>query len=145
MQLHELQPKTKRKTRKRIGRGGKRGTYSGKGQKGQKSRAGRKLAPVVRELIKRYPKKRGYRFNPKSPSRGLVAVTLAALEKTFDDGMTVSPGILLEKKVVRRIKGRTPRIKIVATGTLTKKLAIAGCAVSAGAKAAIEKAGGVVR
>jgi len=62
MQLHQLRPKHKLKKKKRIGRGGKRGTYSGKGIKGQKSRAGRKFAPVIRELIKRYPKLRGYRF-----------------------------------------------------------------------------------
>ena len=39
MQIHELKPNHKRKTGKRIGRGGKRGTYSGRGVKGQKSRA----------------------------------------------------------------------------------------------------------
>lgn len=59
MQLHELQPKHKLKKQKRIGRGGKRGTYSGRGIKGQKSRAGRKLKPAIREFIKRYPKLRG--------------------------------------------------------------------------------------
>lgn len=63
MQLHELRPKHKLKKRKRIGRGGKRGTYSGRGVKGQKSRSGRRFAPVIRSLIKRYPKLRGYRFH----------------------------------------------------------------------------------
>lgn len=65
MQLHEIRPLHKGKKRKRVGRGGKRGTYSGRGQKGQKSRAGRRLEPVIREIIKRYPKLRGYKF--KSP------------------------------------------------------------------------------
>lgn len=65
MQLHELKPKHKRKKRKRVGRGGKRGTYSGRGIKGQKARAGRRLKPVIRELIKRYPKLRGYKFKAK--------------------------------------------------------------------------------
>jgi len=59
MQLHELKPIHKLKKRKRVGRGGKKGTYSGRGIKGQKSRAGRKLKPAIRELIKRYPKIRG--------------------------------------------------------------------------------------
>lgn len=60
MQLHELKPIHKRKKPKRIGRGGKRGTYSGRGVKGQKARAGRKLKPIIREIIKRYPKIRGH-------------------------------------------------------------------------------------
>jgi large subunit ribosomal protein L15 len=62
MQLHEIKPTHKLKKRKRVSRGGKRGTYSGRGQKGQLSRAGRKLKPLIREIIKRYPKLRGYKF-----------------------------------------------------------------------------------
>ena len=62
MQLHKLKPNYKAKKRKRIGRGGKRGTYSGRGIKGQKSRAGGKLRPEMRDIIKKIPKKRGYRF-----------------------------------------------------------------------------------
>ena len=62
MQLHDLKPNYKSKEKKRVGRGGKKGTYSGKGMKGQKSRAGRKLEPPVRGLIKRYHKLRGYKF-----------------------------------------------------------------------------------
>jgi len=61
MQLHQLSPKHKSKKRKRVGRGGKRGTYCGRGMKGQKSRAGAKFVPIIRGLIKRYPKLRGYR------------------------------------------------------------------------------------
>jgi large subunit ribosomal protein L15 len=45
-----------------VGRGGKKGTYSGRGIKGQKSRAGKRLEPIIRSIIKRYPKLRGYRF-----------------------------------------------------------------------------------
>jgi len=59
VQLHNIQPNTKRKTPKRVGRGGKRGTYSGRGLKGQKSRAGRKIRPQLRDIIKRIPKKKG--------------------------------------------------------------------------------------
>lgn len=66
MQLHELKPTHKLKKRKRIGRGGKRGTYCGKGIKGQASRAGKRLEPIVRSLIKRYPKLRGYRNRAKT-------------------------------------------------------------------------------
>lgn len=56
MQLHTLQPAHKLKSKKRIGRGGKRGTYSGRGVKGQKARAGRKIRPAIRDLIQSLPK-----------------------------------------------------------------------------------------
>jgi len=59
MQLHELKPTIQNKSKKRIGRGGKRGTYSGRGMKGQKSRAGRKIRPAIRDLMQRTPKLRG--------------------------------------------------------------------------------------
>jgi len=59
MQLHEIQPDHKNKSKKRIGRGGKRGTYSGRGMKGQKSRAGHKIRPAIRDLMQRTPKLRG--------------------------------------------------------------------------------------
>ena len=75
--LHKL------KKKKRIGRGGKRGTYSGRGIKGQKSRAGRKFAPVIRGLIKRYPKLRGYRF--KAEEKNLAVVNVEVLDKKFDN------------------------------------------------------------
>ena len=63
MQIHQLQLKDRSKSKKRIGRGGKRGTYSGRGIKGQKSRAGAKVRPALRDIIKKIPKKRGYKFS----------------------------------------------------------------------------------
>lgn len=65
MQLHELQPLHENKKEKRVGRGGKRGTYSGRGVKGQKSRAGHSIRPAERDLIQQIPKLRGYANNPK--------------------------------------------------------------------------------
>lgn len=61
MQLHELWPFHSLYAKKtRVGRGGKRGTTSGKGQKGQKSRSGRRIRPAERDLIIRIPKLRGF-------------------------------------------------------------------------------------
>ena len=137
MQLHQLKPKHKLKKKKRIGRGGKRGTYSGKGIKGQKSRAGRKFAPVIRELIKKYPKLRGYRA--KRQDKNLVVVNVGDLDKKFKESELVSPKTLLERKLIRRIKGRTPRVKILGNGTLTKKLIIENCEFSKTAREKIEK------
>jgi large subunit ribosomal protein L15 len=59
MQLHELAPTHRSKDKKRIGRGGKRGTFCGRGSKGQKSRAGHRIRPAERDLILRLPKLRG--------------------------------------------------------------------------------------
>ena len=59
MQLNELKAGTKNKSKKRVGRGGKRGTYSGKGMKGQKARAGKRIRPAIRDLMQRTPKLRG--------------------------------------------------------------------------------------
>ncbi|MDE2144662.1 MAG: hypothetical protein KGJ01_01695 [Patescibacteria group bacterium] len=61
MQLHELSPLHKNKEEKRIGRGGKRGTFSGRGTKGQRARAGHRIRPAERDLIQHMPKLRGTR------------------------------------------------------------------------------------
>lgn len=137
MQLHQLKPKHKLKKKKRIGRGGKRGTYSGKGIKGQKSRAGRKFAPVIRELIKKYPKLRGYRF--KGRDKNLAIVNIGDLDKKFKESEVVNPKALLERKLIRRIKGKTPKVKILGRGELKKKLTIENCELSKSAKEKIEK------
>ena len=59
MQLHQIQPLNKRKSKRRVGRGGKRGTYCGRGMKGQRARTGAKVRPEIRDLIKKIPKIRG--------------------------------------------------------------------------------------
>lgn len=142
MQLHELKPKHKNRDKKRVGRGGKKGTYSGKGNKGQKSRAGRKMVPIIRELIKRYPKLKGYRSFVLE--KKLAVVNLDRLEKTSEDGETINPENLLKKGIIGNIKGKTPNVKILGTGKLTKKLIIENCKISKSAKEAVEKAGGKI-
>lgn len=142
MQLHELKLIHKLRKRKRVGRGGKRGTYSGRGIKGQKSRAGRRLKPVIRDLIKRYPKLRGYKF--KGEKLKPVIVNIEVLEKRFKPSEIISPKLLLERKIIRRIKGKIPKVKILGEGKLTKALIVENCQVSKSAKEKIEKAGGHV-
>jgi len=137
MQLHELKPRHKSKKIKRIGRGGKRGTYSGRGIKGQKSRAGHKIRPEIRDFIKKTPKQRGYRF--KSIKEKPQIVNLKDLEKNFGAGEKVTPETLLEKGLIRRIKGKTPEIKILGKGKLTKKITIEGCKVSKSAEKILKK------
>jgi len=143
MQLHQLKKIHKSKKPKRVGRGGKRGTYSGRGLKGQKSRAGRKFKPVIRDLIKRYPKLRGYKFNPFG--KNLAIVNIEILEKKFKAGEKISPQVLLEKQLIHRIKGRQPKVKILGKGEITKPFIIEGCLVSGVAKEKIKKTGGTIK
>ena len=111
MQIHNLQPKTHFRRGQRIGRGGKRGTTAGRGTKGQKARAGHKIRPQLRDIIKKLPKLRGYKFKSFRPKP--AALNLETLEKHFQSGDTVSPEVLLKKGLIRKIKGRIPRIKIL--------------------------------
>ncbi len=138
MQIHEI-TSTKKKKKKRIGRGGKRGNYSGKGIKGQRSRAGRKLKPAIRAVIKRYPKIRGYQFTPISKTHVL---NIAFLDKSFKDQEIVSPESLRSKKLISKSK-KMP-VKILGKGEIKKPLTIKGCLISKKAKEKIEKAGGVI-
>lgn len=143
MQIHQLQPKHKSKKGKRVGRGGKKGTYSGRGIKGQSARAGRKMVPMIRELVKRYPKLKGYRASVlKNPA---IIVGLDILEKNFTEGETVNPIAILRKGIVSAPKKGSLKIKILGNGDLKKNLSVEGCKVSKSAKAAIEKAGGSVK
>jgi large subunit ribosomal protein L15 len=148
MQLHELQPKTARKTEKRIGRGGKRGKTSGKGHKGQKARAGNSTRPEMRDIIKKLPKLRGHGVNRAQTvnnERVLpVVVNLSVLETAFEAGATITPGTLVQAGVVSLRRKQVPAVKILGTGTLTKKFSITKCDVSASARAKIEAAGGTV-
>lgn len=142
MQLHELKPTTKRPAAKRVGRGGKRGTYSGRGMKGQKSRAGNRPAPVVREILKRYPKLKGYRRVRRQ--RKPQSVSLSDIAKKFSAAEPVTPATLLAKDLVKSEKGKAPQIKIVGTASSKKAFKVEGCLVTKGAKASIEKNGGSV-
>jgi len=141
MQLHQLKPIHKPKDKKRVGRGGKRGTYCGRGVKGQKSRAGRKLKPIIREILKKYPKLRGYKFKSK---KEIAILNLGDLEKKFKEGEKVNPEVLVEKRLVRKIEGKVPEVKILSKGKLTKKLIFENCQFSKKAKELIEKIGGKI-
>lgn len=144
MQLHELRTKKGIRKKVRVGRGGKKGTYSGKGMKGQRARAGRRLPPDIRELIKRYHKLRGYKFKPVTKMFDLAVINLNDLEKNFKAEEKVTPAALLEKGLVRRINGKIPQIKVLSTGELKKALVFENCIASKAAKEKIEKAGGKI-
>ncbi len=146
MQLHTLFPNTINKKNPPVGRGGKRGKTSGRGGKGQTARAGHKIRPEVRDLIKKIPKRRGYgknRGRTVNSERVVYApVSITALEDAFKTGETVSPATLLMKGLVRRFHGRAPKVKILGVGTLTKALVVKGCMISKGALTALMASGG---
>lgn len=140
MQIHQLKVKFQKKKR-RVGRGGKKGTYSGRGMKGQKSRSGANVNPIFEggrsTLIEHLPKVRGFKSHrPKNQ-----VVDLQKLGKYFQDDDVVNPQSLLAKKLVDNIK---MPIKILSDGKLSKKLTIEKCLMSKSAKSKIESAGGKV-
>lgn len=149
MQIHELKRKNSNIKRTQVGRGGTRGKTSGRGHKGQKARAGRKLRPEWRDIIKRLPKRRGYGKNRAgSYNSGNVkpqTVNVSVLEQEFGAGAKVSVHSLLGKGLVKKTGGKYPTVKILAKGDLSKKLVIVGLLVSSGAKEKIEKAGGSIK
>lgn len=129
MQIHELKKEYQTKKSKRIGRGGKRGTYSGKGQKGQKSRAGANIRPAVYDLIIKIPKKRGIK-NKSIKKEYISLINLDIIEKNYHDGEIVSPQTLLQKDLIRKKSGVMPIIKILGRGNLTKKVTFKKCLFS---------------
>ncbi len=143
--LNKLKRTTKNKKAKLVGRGGTRGKTSGRGTKGQKARAGHKIRPHIRDIIKKYPKLRG-RGKNMNKAFGIrpAVVNLDLLEKKFAAGEAVTPTALLTKGLITRNNGVLPHVKILATGKLTKALEVFDCELSASAKTKIEKAGGKI-
>jgi len=142
MQIHEYQL-SKNKSRKRVGRGGKRGTYSGRGVKGQKARSGANIDPLFEggrsSLVERMKKIRGNGIF----HRSRTTISLDMLEKAFSDGETVSLATLFQKGLFSRKKNRGA--KIVLKGKCEKKLTVAQeVRCSEKAKEALEASGSVV-
>jgi len=152
LNLSTLKPAQERKARKRVGRGlgSGKGRYSGRGIKGQKSRAGSHTMRPGFEggqmpIYMRLGKQRGpYSKDamPIGPHRThTVAVNVRDLERVFDDGADVSLEALIEKGLIKNTK---IDVKILGQGELTKKLSVTAHAFSASAREKIEKAGGSV-
>jgi large subunit ribosomal protein L15 len=141
MKLHELKPaEGSRKERKRLGRGigSGQGKTAGKGTKGQNARSGGGVRLGFEggqtPLFRRLPKRGFTNFNRKE----YAVVNLDALNR-FEDGTEVTPVLLIETGVV---KSEQAGIKILAKGTLEKKLTVKAHKFSSAAKEAIEAAGG---
>ncbi|MEB2351406.1 MAG: 50S ribosomal protein L15 [Burkholderiaceae bacterium] len=140
MQLNSIKPAAgARRARRRVGRGigSGLGKTAGRGHKGQKSRAGgfHKVGfeggqmPLQRRLPKRGFKSAQRAFN--------AEVTLAQLQ-----ALPVDEIDLLTLKAAGLVGELVRHVKVVKTGELTRRLALKGVGATAGAKAAIEAAGG---
>lgn len=141
MKLYQLQPAEGAKTSpKRVGRGigSGMGKTSTKGHKGQKARSGGGKGPAFEggqtPLQRRLPK-RGFTNIFK---RNWVEVNLEKLN-VFDNGTEVTPEILLEKGVIKKL---ADGVKILGDGKITKKLIVKSNGFSKSAVDKIEKAGG---
>ena len=128
-----------------VARGGKRGKTAGRGGKGQSARAGNKRRPEWRDIIKKLPKLRGRGVNQNKPvSDPRIIVNISTIEANFSAGAAITPTTLIEQGIVSTSSGRTPSIKILGDGEVTKSFKVSGCAISESAKSKIEKAGGTV-
>jgi large subunit ribosomal protein L15 len=152
LNLHTLQPAQPREDRKRVGRGqgSGKGRYSGRGIKGQKSRAGSHTMRAGFEggqmpIYMRLPKQRGATSKdamPIGPFRTYTQpVNLAALEERFEAGAEVTLEALIEKGLIKNTK---KDVKILGNGELTKVLSVTAHGFSKTARAKIEAAGGSV-
>jgi len=131
-----------KRNRKRVGRGDSsgHGTYSGRGLKGQKSRAGRgRMRPGFEggqlPLIKRLPQKRGF----VNISRIEYSVVNVGKLNVFDDGSEVTSESLLAAGLIKSL--RHP-VKILGDGDISHSLTVKADKFSAAAKSKIEAAGG---
>jgi large subunit ribosomal protein L15 len=147
MKLHNLKRRKKRQMKsKRIGRGyasGVGGHTCGKGMKGQKSRSGYSKGPEFEggdtPLYLRVPKLPGFR----NPNRTEYApINLRDIETHYKEGETVSLETLKQRGLVKK---RMQRVKILASGELTRKLVFKGLSYSKTALEKIKKAGGEVK
>jgi large subunit ribosomal protein L15 len=140
MELNGIKPaEGSKKSRRRVGRGigSGLGKTAGRGHKGQKSRAGgfHKVGfeggqmPLQRRLPKRGFKSAALKYASE--------VTLADLEKLGKDEVD-----LLTLKQAGLVRNLIKTVKVVKSGELTRKVVLKGIGATAGAKAAIEAAGG---
>ena len=152
LNLSNLRPAQPRKERKRVGRGlgSGKGRYSGRGIKGQKSRAGSHTMPAGFEggqmpIDMRMGKLRGNTSAdamPIGPFRTYSQpVNVAELETRFDAGAEVTPEALKAAGLIRKL---SVDVKVLGQGELTTKLTVSAHAFSKSAIEKIEAAGGTV-
>ena len=142
LSLHTIKPKKgARKSRKRVGRGlASKGTYSGRGVKGQRSRSGVSGLKLkgLRDLMLAQPKQRGFKSSQVKPA----TVNVGKLAKVFSDGDVVTPKLLEQKGLV---DVTSAGVKVLGDGSIGIKIILKGCRTTKSAKVKILEAGGKVQ
>ena len=143
MKQHELRPpRGAVKARKRVGRGAGsgHGKTAGRGMSGQRSRSNPGISPLFeggqRPLVQRMPTKRGF-HNPFRVEYS--AVNVGRLAEAFAAGATITPRVLWERRVVRRLDRP---VKILGNGELDSPIHVYAHAFSESARRKITAAGG---
>ena len=142
--LHTLKRDNPNKKQKRVGRGQSsgKGKTAGRGTKGQKARGNTKMRPALRDIIKKIPKKRGFGKNRArgtyvKPELGIINVSQLAIMNAVTPETLVTAGLVSPRLAKNGVK-------ILGTGTLSAKVTVSNCQVSAIAKEKILAAGGTV-
>jgi len=142
MRLDTLSPAPRsKKNRKRVGRGNGsgHGTYSGRGVKGQKSRAGFRMRPGFEggqlPIIERLPRKRGFT----NIFRTEYSVVNLSRLNAFEAGDEVTLEKMLAAGLVKSLKNP---VKVLAAGEIDRALTVKAHKFSTAAKTKIEAAGG---
>lgn len=143
MSIFQLPTITKKQNR--LGRGhGRNGGKSGRGQKGQKSRAGYSSKAGFEggqtPIYMRFPKNRGSKQINRSQVVKPIVITLGVL-RTFEKGSVVGPGQLKKRGYMTN---RIDTVKLIGTGKLEDAYTVRVHQVTAGAKLAVEAAGGKI-
>ena len=146
MQIHEIRREHAHKKSKLVGRGGTRGKTSGHGGKGQTARAGHRVRPAMRDIIKKLPKLRGHGKNRAKSVfyRGPEAVVNVGALNVFAKGDVITPTSLVAKGLIGEAFGKNPKVKILGNGEIAIALSFSRCTVSETAKTKIEAAGGTI-
>jgi large subunit ribosomal protein L15 len=143
MRLNELQPaEGSRRKAKRVGRGAASGNgkTAGRGQKGQHSRTGGGAAP-------------GFEGGQMPIQRRLPKFGFASRKERFSDEVRLDSLSRLEVQTIDLaalkdaglVSSRAERVKVIASGELSRAVTVKGISVTKGARAAIESAGGEIQ
>jgi large subunit ribosomal protein L15 len=144
MHIHTLSSNLSQKSRKRIGRGGKRGTYSGKGQKGQKARSGAKISPlftggsaalagqgsrVIHKRRGQSPVQGHHKVTNIKNQRSYKIVNINSIGANFKNGSTINLEVLTQAKL---ISTKDTKVKILGNtvDVIDKKFVFEGLVLS---------------
>jgi len=144
MHIHTLSSNLSQKSRKRIGRGGKRGTYSGKGQKGQKARSGAKISPlftggsaalagqgsrVIHKRRGQSPVQGHHKVTNIKNQRAYKIININSIDANFENGATINLEALIQAKL---ISAKNTKVKILGNTVdiIDKKFVFEGLVLS---------------